>query len=327
MSAPDADVAVRAEDLGKVYGDTVAVAGLDLSVPAGTAFAFLGPNGAGKTTTISMLCTLLAPTAGRAEVAGFDVVAQPDEVRDHIGLVFQESTLDQDLTAEENLRFYAELFGITRRQGAADVAAVLGLVGLTDRRDTPVRDFSGGMRRRLEIARGLLNTPAVLFLDEPTTGLDPQTRVAIWEHLHRLRRERNVTLFMTTHHLEEAENCDRIAIMDDGFVVAEGTPAGLKAVVGADLVVLRTDDDQETARVVRERYGVEAEAGPDGVRLRVDDGAAFVPKFCGDAGVRVHSVSVTPPSLDDVFLHYTGHSIRDDEAGPMTLEDLVRRQG
>ncbi|RZS33981.1 ABC-2 type transport system ATP-binding protein [Herbihabitans rhizosphaerae] len=316
--------AVRTEELYKFYGTTEAVSGLDLVVPAGITFGFLGPNGAGKTTTIGMLCTLLLPTSGRAEVSGYDVVAQPHEVRDRIGLVFQESTLDLDLTAEENMRFHAELFGLSRRQSKPAVDALLDLVELTDRKDSPVRDYSGGMRRRLEIARGLLNTPSVLFLDEPTTGLDPQTRVAIWEHLHRLRRDSNVTLFLTTHHLEEAENCDRIAIMDHGDVVAHGTPAELKAVVGADLVVLRTGDDHAAVRAAREGFGLDGEIGADGVRLRVDDGATFVPRLCAGLGVAVHSVTVKPPSLDDVFLHYTGRSIRDD-AGPTTLADIGRR--
>jgi ABC-2 type transport system ATP-binding protein len=318
--------AIHTEDLVKLYGDRPAVRGIDLTVPAGTTFGFLGPNGAGKTTTIGMLCTLLRPTAGLARVAGHDVVAEPERVRDRIGLVFQESTVDLDLTAVENMRFYAELFGLSRQRSRAPIADLLALVDLTERGASPVREFSGGMRRRLEIARGLLNTPQVLFLDEPTTGLDPQTRVAIWEHLHRLRQERNITLFLTTHHLEEAEHCDRIAILDDGAVVAQGSPADLKAVVGADLVVLRTGDDAAAAAVVRQRFGLDAETGPDGVVLRVADGSSFVPRFCAEAGVAVHSVNVVPPSLDDVFLHYTGRSIRDTETGPVRLAELGRRK-
>lgn len=317
--------AIETEDLVKLYGDTTAVAGLDLTVQAGTTFGFLGPNGAGKTTTIGMLTTLLRPTAGRARVAGHDVVTAADEVRNRIGLVFQESTLDVDLTAEENLLFHAELFGVPRRHSRPAVAEVLALVDLTDRKASPVRQFSGGMRRRLEIARGLLNTPEVLFLDEPTTGLDPQTRTVIWEHLHRLREERNITLFLTTHQLEEAEHCERIAILDRGQVVADGSPAELKAVVGADLVVVRTGDDAAAVDAVTQRFGLAAERGPDGVRLRVADGASFVPQFCAEAGVPVHTVTVTPPSLDDVFLHYTGRSIR-DTAGPRTLADVGRRR-
>jgi ABC-2 type transport system ATP-binding protein len=307
--------AVLVEGLRKTYGTHEAVVDLDLSVAAGQTYGFLGPNGAGKSTTIGMLCTLIRPSAGRAEVAGHDIAREPDAVRRGIGLVFQESTLDGELTAEENLRFQADLFGMPRPLARRTIAELLDLVELTPRKDSPVRTYSGGMRRRLEIARGLLHTPRVLFLDEPTTGLDPQTRVAIWEHLHRLRAEQEITVFLTTHHLEEAEHCDRMAIMDRGQLVVEGTPAGLKGVVGADLVVLRTGDDEEAARAVRERFGIEAEAGADGVRLRTPDGAGFVPRLCAELTVPVHAVTVTPPTLDDVFLHYTGRTIREAD-GP-----------
>jgi ABC-2 type transport system ATP-binding protein len=314
---------VVAEGLSKSYGATEAVSGLDLSIPAGITFGFLGPNGVGKTTTIGMLCTLLRPTAGRAEVAGYDVLHQAEEVRRRIGLVFQESTLDVDLTAEENLRFYAEMFDGSRRRVRAAVTALLDLVDLSARRDSTVRTFSGGMRRRLEIARGLLHTPQVLFLDEPTSGLDPQTRHVIWDHLHRLRQQRAITLFLTTHHLAEAEQCDRIAIMDHGGLVAQGSPAELKRIVGADLVVLRTGDDDAARRAVTERFRLPAEAAADGVRLRASDGAALVPRLCAALDVPVHSVTVSPPTLDDVFLHFTGRSIRESPAGtrmPAALE-------
>jgi ABC-2 type transport system ATP-binding protein len=311
--------AVRAEGLRKVYGEREAVVDLDLTVPAGETFGFLGPNGAGKSTTIGMLCTLLRPTAGRAEVAGHDVVREPAQVRRRIGLVFQESTLDSDLTAEENLRMQAHLFGVPRREAQAAIAALLELVDLTARRDTPVAAFSGGMRRRLEIARGLLHTPRVLFLDEPTTGLDPQTRAAIWEYLRRMRQQRETTIFLTTHQLEEAENCDRIAIIDNGELVVEGAPADLKAVVGADRVVLRTGDDEAAARAIQEQFGIPATPGAEGLALRVPDGAAFVPKACTALRMGVHAVTVTPPSLDDVFLHYTGRTIREADTGPVPL--------
>ncbi|MGB3442136.1 MAG: ATP-binding cassette domain-containing protein [Actinophytocola sp.] len=319
--------AIQTSGLRKHYGAAEAVAGLDLTVPTGTVFGFLGPNGAGKSTTIGMLCTLLRPTAGTAEVAGHDVVREPDAVRRRIGLIFQESTVDGDLTAAENLRFQAELFGIPRRTARAAIAEALALVDLTERAGDEVRTFSGGMRRRLEIARGLLHTPRVLFLDEPTTGLDPQTRVAIWEHLHRLRAERDITVFLTTHHLEEAEHCDRIAIVDGGKLVVTGAPVELKATVGADLVVVRTGDDDETVRILRDRFGLEATAAPDGVRLRVPDGASFVPRLCVEVGLPVRSVTVTPPTLDDVFLHYTGRTIRESVEHPAELTAAVRRGG
>jgi ABC-2 type transport system ATP-binding protein len=317
--------AVLAEGLRKTYGTHEAVIDLDLAVAPGETYGFLGPNGAGKSTTIGMLCTLLRPSAGRAEVAGNDITRDADAVRRSIGLVFQESTLDGELTAEENLRFQADLFGLPRGRAQGIIAWLLDLVELTHRKHAPVRTFSGGMRRRLEIARGLLHMPRVLFLDEPTTGLDPQTRLAIWEHLHRLRAEQDVTIFLTTHHLEEAEHCDRMAIMDEGQLVVEGSPAELKAVVGADLVVLRTGDDEQAVRAVRDNFGVEAQAGPDGVRLRVQDGAGFVPRLCAELTVPVHAVTVTPPTLDDVFLHYTGRTIREAD-GPSPMDRFGPRR-
>ncbi|UNO43088.1 ATP-binding cassette domain-containing protein [Streptomyces sp. MST-110588] len=328
MSAGTASApAVRTEELTKFYGTHEAVTALDLTVPAGITFGFLGPNGAGKSTTIGMLTTVLRPTYGRAEVAGYDVARAPDRVRRRIGLVFQESTLDADLTAEENLRFQADLYGVPRDRARRAVGELLELVDLAPRKDTPVRTFSGGMRRRLEIARGLLHTPRVLFLDEPTTGLDPQTRTAIWEHLHRLRREQETTLFLTTHQLEEAENCDRIAVIDHGELVVQGSPAELKAVIGADLVTLRTGDDRAAAQAVGDRFGLDATTGPHGVELRTADGAAFVPRLCAELAVPVHSVTVTPPTLDDVFLHYTGRTIREAEGGgPMLLPGPVMRR-
>ncbi|GHE64530.1 daunorubicin resistance protein DrrA family ABC transporter ATP-binding protein [Streptomyces longispororuber] len=312
-------VAVLAEGLTRAYGGRQAVTDLDLTVPAGRTFGFLGPNGAGKSTTIGMLCTLLRPTSGRALVAGYDVTHEPHEVRRRVGLVFQESTLDVDLTAMETLRFHADLFGIPRRRRLDAIMDMLELVELTERRHAPVRTFSGGMRRRLEIARGLLHTPQVLFLDEPTTGLDPQTRAAIWDHLRRLREERDVTVFLTTHQLEEAEHCDRIAIMDEGELVADGTPAALKAVVGSDLITVRTADDAAAALAVRERLGLEAETATDGLRIRVADGATWVPRICGALPLTVHAVTVTPPTLDDAFLHYTGRTIREADNEPAGL--------
>ncbi|GAA0916014.1 MULTISPECIES: ABC transporter ATP-binding protein [Streptomyces violaceusniger group] len=310
-----AGTAVLARGLGKSYGAVPAVRDLDLTVSSGEIFGFLGPNGAGKSTSIGMLSTLLRPTAGRAEVAGHDIRHEPDEVRRRIGLVFQETTLDVDLTAGQNLRFHADLYGLPRREGRDRALTMLDLMGLAERHSDPVRTFSGGMRRRLEIARGLMHTPRVLFLDEPTTGLDPQTRAVIWEHLHQLREEQGITVFLSTHHLEEAEHCDRIVIIDGGHLVAEGTPSALKAVVGADLVVLRTGDDDTAVRTIRERFGLEATPEPRGIGLRVSDAPGFVPRLCAELTVPVHSVTVTPPTLDDVFLHYTGRTIREVDAG------------
>ena len=209
----------------------------------GETFGFLGPNGAGKSTTINMLCTLLRPSAGRATVAGFDVVAERADVRREIGLVFQDVTLDTYLTGTQNLRFHGQLYGVPSADLEVRMNQVLELVGLWDRRDKEVATYSGGMKRRLEIARGLLHSPRVLFLDEPTVGLDPQTRASIWEYLDQLRRQEDLTIFLTTHYMDEAEHCDRIAIMDVGQIVALDTPQALKAAIGTDRVRLVTADD------------------------------------------------------------------------------------
>jgi ABC-2 type transport system ATP-binding protein len=309
--------AIRVEGLGKHFGDLHAVREVDFEVQAGETFGFLGPNGAGKSTTINMLCTLIRPTAGKAYVAGFDVVAQRDDVRREIGLVFQDMTLDTYLTGVQNLRFHGQLYGMPAADLELRLRQVLELVGLWDRRDKVVSTYSGGMKRRLEIARGLLHSPRVLFLDEPTVGLDPQTRASIWEYLDQLRRQEDLTIFLTTHYMDEAEHCDRIAIMDAGQIVALDTPQALKAAIGTDRVRLVTADDRAAAAAIAGRFGLEAVSAGDGLVLQVADGEAFVPRLLADLGVAVRSVSVTRPTLDDVFMTYTGRTIRDAEnAGP-----------
>jgi ABC-2 type transport system ATP-binding protein len=231
--------AIEVSDLTKSYGDVQAVCGVSFTVDNGEVFGFLGPNGAGKSTTINMLCTLATPMSGSARVSGLDAVTQRDEVRRHIGLVFQDPTLDLYLTGEQNLQLHAELYGIERAVIPARMAQMLEMVDLWDRRKQPVRTYSGGMRRRLEIARGLMHSPRVLFLDEPTIGLDPQTRHSIWGYIRALREAEGTTIFMTTHYMEEAEFCDRIAIIDRGEIVVLDTPAALKRTVGPDA---RLDD-------------------------------------------------------------------------------------
>jgi ABC-2 type transport system ATP-binding protein len=311
--------AIETFGLSKRYktGDTVveAVKGIDLRVETGQTYGFLGPNGAGKSTTIEMLCTIRNPTSGEARVAGFDVVRERDEVRRRIGLVFQQQTLDLQLSAEQNLRFHSDLYGLSRAEGQRRMDEVLEMVALADRRNDIVAKFSGGMKRRLEIARGLVHAPQVLFLDEPTIGLDPQTRAAIWDYLHDLRRRTEITVFVTTHYMDEAEHCDRIAIMDHGEIVVEDTPEALKSSVGTDRIALRTDDDELAISRVRERLGVEAGMHDGQVTLAVAAGAQVVPRLFTELGVGIRSVTVTRPSLDDVFLTYTGRTIRDSE-GP-----------
>jgi ABC-2 type transport system ATP-binding protein len=307
--------AVRVRGLVKRYKEVEAVRGIDLDVVPGETFGFLGPNGAGKSTTIKILCTLVEATEGTAQVAGFDVARDRDAVRRRIGLVFQEPTLDAYLTGEQNLRFHGELYGVDRSTAAARREEVLQMVGLWDRRRDAVQTYSGGMRRRLEIARGLLHSPQVLFLDEPTIGLDPQTRASIWEYIRELHRREDITVFVTTHYMDEAENCDRIAIMNEGRIVALDTPEALKRAIGKDRVVITTDDDGAAIASLREQFEIEAAVHEGAVSFAVTDGAAFVPQLFARLDVPIHSVSVTRPSLDDVFLAHTGTTIRDAERG------------
>jgi len=301
-------------------------------VKPGEIFGFLGPNGAGKSTTISMLCTLLRPSEGSAVVAGFDVVRQRAEVRRNIGLVFQDPTLDEYLTADENLRFHAELYGVPRADTGPRIDQVLQMVDLDDRRKSLVRTFSGGMKRRLEIARGLLHSPRVLFLDEPTVGLDPQTRSSIWSYVKELRRREQITIFLTTHYMDEAEVADRIAIMDAGRIVALDTPDALKASVAKDRVQLRTADDAATIRALKGRFDLEATTSEGEVTFYVADGEAFVPRLFAELGIAITAVSVARPTLDDVFMTYTGRTIRDaeasssDQARAMAIRWGVRRR-
>ena len=305
--------AVEVTSLCKKYGTVQAVKDVSFSIDRGEVFAFLGPNGAGKTTTVKMLCTLTMPSGGRARVAGFDVARQPEAVRRRIGLVFQEPTLDDRLTAEQNLRFHAVLYHVPAAQVEERIGRVLRLVALDDRRRDLVSTFSGGMARRLEIARGMLHTPVVLFLDEPTVGLDPQTRALVWQDVLRLRREEQMTIFQTTHYMDEAEYADRVAIIDHGLIVATGTPDELKHRVGVDTVELVTADNQVAADRLR-AAGYRVSRGEDQLVVLTADGEAQVPRLIESAGVRVRSVHVHSPTLDDVFLHYTGRQIRDENA-------------
>jgi len=306
--------AIAVDGLVKRYGDFKAVKGISFDVAPGETFGFLGPNGAGKSTTISMLCTLIKPSAGHAIVDGFDVVADQMEVRRRIGLVFQDTTLDDYLTAEENLRFHAELYGVRRDQVSERLKRVMEMVGLWERRKSVVRTFSGGMKRRLEIGRGLLHSPRVLFLDEPTVGLDPQTRASIWDYINQLKRQEQITMFLTTHYMDEAENCDRIAIMDNGQIVRIDTPEALKASVGQDRVEIHTDDDAKTIVELEARFGLKATMNEGQVTLHVAAGEEFVPRLFAELGVPIRSVRVARPTLDDVFMSYTGRTIRDAEA-------------
>jgi ABC-2 type transport system ATP-binding protein len=326
-SAPPPAIVV--DGLAKCFDEVEAVRGVSFAVATGEVFGFLGPNGAGKSTTINMLCTLAKPSAGSARVGGHDVVAERDDVRRHIGLVFQDPTLDGYLTAAQNLRLHAELYGVDRALLAPRMRQVLEMVGLWERRESPVRLFSGGMRRRLEIARGLMHSPRVLFLDEPTIGLDPQTRRSIWSYIDVLKETEEITIFMTTHYMDEAEICDRIAIMDQGEIVALDTPAALKASVGTDRIRIETDDEGAAITALAERFGIEAQVSEGAVTFGVPSGEQFVPRLFAELGVPITSVSVARPTLDDVFMSYTGSSIRDAEesqakqANRMTMQVMT----
>jgi ABC-2 type transport system ATP-binding protein len=309
------ETAIAVSGLVKRYGDIEAVRGIDFTVAGGETFGFLGPNGAGKSTTIKILCTLANATAGTAMVAGYDAAIERDAVRRNIGLVFQDTTLDTYLTAEQNLRFHAELYGVPRAAVLPRMHQVMDMVGLWDRRDSLVSTYSGGMQRRLEIARGLLHAPHVLFLDEPTVGLDPQTRSSIWTYINELKSREDITIFLTTHYMDEAEHCDRIAIIDHGKIVAIDTPEALKASVGKDRVQIHTADDQRAIADLGATFGIQAAMHDGAVTFSVTAGEQFVPRLFTEFSIPIRSVSVSRPSLDDVFMSYTGTTIRDAEGG------------
>jgi ABC-2 type transport system ATP-binding protein len=317
---PGAETApvISVHQLARRFGSIEAVQGVSFEVGEGEVFGFLGPNGAGKTTTINMLCTLLRPTSGRATVNGFDVVHQRSDVRRSIGLVFQQPTLDETLTAEQNLRFHAYAYGVPGDVRAQRMRELLTLVELWDRRGSKVRTFSGGMKRRLEIARGLLHRPRVLFLDEPTLGLDPQTRRRIWEYLAELRARDRLTIFLTTHYMDEAEQADRIAVIDHGRIVALDSPTNLKSAVGGDLITIATADRDAAADELRTRYAVSPVVADGTVSFQVPGGEAFLPEFVRGFSQPLEAIGLRRPTLDDVFLHLTGREIRDPEgdAGP-----------
>ena len=321
---PAAAIVVRG--LEKNFDQVKAVRGVDFEVAPGEVFGFLGPNGAGKTTTINMLCTLAKPTSGWATVAGHDVVKERDDVRRNIGLVFQDPTLDSYLTAAQNLKLHAELYGVQSDLVKPRSEQVLRMVGLWEHRDTKVMTFSGGMRRRLEIARGLMHSPRVLFLDEPTIGLDPQTRRSIWSYIRLLKEQEEITIFMTTHYMDEAEWCDRIAIMDHGQIVALDAPETLKAQVGTDRVSIHTDDDDAAIAALRERFGLEARVVEGAVTFGVPAGEQFVPRLFEELPIPIRAVSVSRPTLDDVFMSYTGTSIRDAEEDQSKHRNRVMMQ-
>jgi ABC-2 type transport system ATP-binding protein len=315
--------AIQCRELGKQFGELVAVDGVTFDVRAGEVFGFLGPNGAGKTTTMRMLATLLKPSSGEATINGFDIGREQAKVRQSIGMIFQDPSLDDRLTGRENLKFHAMLYDVPAADFAHRAEELLTMVDLKDKISQRVQTYSGGMRRRLEIARGLLHHPAVLFLDEPTIGLDPQTRRHIWDYLLKLRSQEGVTMFMTTHYMDEAEHCDRIAIIDHGKIVALDTPEALKDLVGGDIVTIRTSDNARASEKLASMPDIETRAGPDGqLIVETAHGDRFIPAMItalgsGERRVDVSAVSLSHPTLEDVFVKLTGHTIRQQGADPM----------
>ncbi len=306
------------KNLTKTFNGFKAVDSISFTVKKGEIFGLLGPNGAGKTTTIKMLVTLLKPSSGEAKVAGYDVVKQPNMVRKNIGIVFQEPTLDLELTAKENLDFHARLYGLNKKRREERIKEVLKLVDLYDKANLQVKKFSGGMQRRLEIARGLLHFPKVLFLDEPTLGLDAQTRRKIWDYIIEMKEREDVTIILTTHYIEEADKlCDRVAIIDKGKIIALDDPENLKKMVGEDVVSLIVNDperliDELALEEIRKIVRIE-----DRLELSVVKGETMIPRIVEIAqkvGVEVKSVSLRKPTLEDVFIHLTGREIREESS-------------
>jgi ABC-2 type transport system ATP-binding protein len=323
---------IVAQALSKTYaGNVRAVDGVSFDVRPAESFGFLGPNGAGKTTTISMLTASLRPTEGHALIDGLDVLDSPEEIKRRIGVIFQEATADGDLTGRENIEVAAGCYGMGRSEARSRAKELIGQMELTSAADRAAKTYSGGMRRRLELAVGLVQSPRILFLDEPTLGLDPQGRAGFWGFVERLRKETGLTVFVTTHYLEEADQmCDRIAIIDHGKIVASGTPSELKDRLGGDVVTLRVSERApEVSELLRGLVGVVAVQRQDGAyRVKCASGETLVPvavEACARAGAGITGVVVKRPSLDEVFLEFTGREFREEE-GPSDTDRAVMMQ-
>lgn len=311
---------IDVDRLSKTFGTLKAVDHVSFRVDEGEIFGLLGPNGAGKTTTIKMLTTLLPSTSGEAKVAGYDIKKQPNEIRKSIGIIFQDPSLDDDLTGRENLEFHAILYNVGKEKRDKKIAEVLKLVELEDKANVIVRNYSGGMKRRLEIGRGLIHEPKILFLDEPTIGLDPQTRRHIWDYIKRLNERSRTTLILTTHYIEEADYlCNRVAFVDNGKIVVLDTPKALKDKLGGDIISLQVsgEDHEEFVRTLKNHKWVKNVTKHDDlIDLTVEEGEKRIPEiviFAEKHRVGIVSVSLHKPSLEDVFIHYTGKGIREEE--------------
>ncbi len=318
-------VIIKVDNLVKKFGSLTAVDGISFEVEEGTIFGFLGPNGAGKTTTINVLCTLVSATSGKTFINGNDCEKESSLVRKSIGIVFQDTTLDKDLTAYENLVFHAYLYGVKKSDIRKRVDDALRFVELYDRKDDLVKKFSGGMKRRLEVGRGLIHRPKVLFLDEPTLGLDPQSRANLWEFIEEMPKKHNVTIFMTTHYMDEAEVCDRIAIIDSGKIIAQGSPEELKRTVGGDVISLKTTDNKRSKQEIKRLLGIDAEEKGDELYITTLKGDSCIPELVRALADMVISVRLQSPTLNDVFLKLTGKAIRDEEVSGMSnIKEEIR---
>lgn len=309
--------AIVVRDLTKTFNDIVAVNHISFEIEQGEIFGLLGPNGAGKTTTLSMLSTMLKPSSGTAEIQGINIEKDEDGVRKAIGIVFQDQSLDEELTARENMDFHGRLYRIPPEIRKQRIDELLHLVELQERKDDIVKTFSGGMRRRLEIARGLLHHPSVLFLDEPTLGLDPQTRNHLWQYIATLSKEKNITIILTTHYMEEADRlCNRVAIIDHGTIIALDTPQNLKDGIGGDVVTIKTPDTEAVSRILTEPWVLRLETHDDEVRISLqnaDQHISTIITLLNQYTIPITSVSIHKPTLEDVFLSFTGKTIREQE--------------
>jgi ABC-2 type transport system ATP-binding protein len=326
----ESKTAIQTRDLTKRYGDLTAVDKLNLTIDHGEVFGLLGPNGAGKTTIISMLCTIINPSSGSATVNGFNMLKQSAAVRRSIGIVFQDPSIDDRLTGRENLQLHACLYDVPTELAKKRIAEVLSLVGLEDRADSAMKTYSGGMRRRLELARGLLHHPKILFLDEPTLGLDPQTREHLWEYIENLARTTEITIILTTHYMEEADQlCRRIAIIDYGKIKVIDTPANLKTALKGDVITITTPHQEKLAGKLTElKFTPQIDSSRGTIRLTVSNAEKLIPKLikiASEIGAEVSSVSIHRPTLNDVFLHYTGRDIRAEEAESPLRKFMMRR--
>jgi ABC-2 type transport system ATP-binding protein len=322
---------IETQNLTKKFGSLTAVDNISFSVDKGEIFGLLGPNGAGKSTTISMLCTILRPTSGTATVNGFDVVKQSSQVRKSIGIVFQDPSIDDKLTGRENLQMHGDLYGVPKAQMKERIDNVLKLVELEDRADSFMNTYSSGMRRRLEIARSLIHYPKVLFLDEPTIGLDPQSRDHIWSYIRELIKKEDITIILTTHYMEEADKlCGRIAIVDHGKIVALDTPKKLKEELGGETITVKTRKNELFLEKIKEAGIARAAAiVDDEVKMTVDGAHSLLPgviNIAAQNGIFIETISVQEPQLDDVFMHYTGRALRDNKGKELSAMARMRRR-